>query len=83
MYLNYIIHHSHMLISHKWAMSDTLNMLSRPERGKPLTQAGECIKLMQLRQKEEERKRKLYAETYKELMEEIDQMDKAEHSFTP
>jgi hypothetical protein len=31
---------------------------------------------MQLRQKEEVRKRKLYAETYKELMEEIDQMDK-------
>jgi hypothetical protein len=39
-YLNSITRDSSMLISHKWAMSDTLNMLSHPEREKPLTQAG-------------------------------------------
>jgi hypothetical protein len=56
-------------------MSDTLHMLSHPERVKPLTQAGECIKLMQLKQKEEENKKKLYAEAYNELIEEINRLD--------
>jgi hypothetical protein len=74
-YLNSLLSDLSMLISHKWAMSDTLHMLSHPEREKPLTQAGECIKLMQLKQKEEENKRKLYAEAYNELMEEINRLD--------
>ncbi len=59
-------------------MSDTLHMLSHPEREKPITQAGECIKLMQLKQKEkkeQENRRKLYAEVYNELMEEISRFD--------
>jgi hypothetical protein len=50
-------------------------MLSHPEREKPLTQAGECIKLMQLKQKEEENKKKLYTEAYNELIEEINRLD--------